>query len=284
MPSKRIFSLFFLLISVILNSTTYADISNEAMNDPLLKKRVEFWIDIYTKYSSKEGLIHDAKYPSIIYEKLDLRLKGKDNSITRVKIFYKTILLSIHKKLKDNKPLNDAENRVFELFKTVDEPNKFFNAAHSKRIRFQLGQKENFYSGLRASGKYIKNMEKIFRDRGVPIEITRLPFVESSFNLNARSKVGASGIWQFMRSTGKNFLVINSSTDERNDPLKATAAAAELLKQNYQTLGSWPLAITAYNHGRKGLMRATKRLGTTQIKDLIFLYRSRSFGFASSNC
>jgi membrane-bound lytic murein transglycosylase D len=126
-------------------------------------------------------------------------------------------------------------------------------------------------------------MEQIFREEGLPVELTRLPFVESSFNIRARSKVGASGIWQFMRSTGRHFLRINDAVDERNDPILATEAAAKLLKVNYESLKAWPLAVTAYNHGRQGMMRAVRRVGSDELDDVIGGYRARSFGFASSN-
>jgi membrane-bound lytic murein transglycosylase D len=126
-------------------------------------------------------------------------------------------------------------------------------------------------------------MEEVFFREGLPLQLTRLPFVESSFNVNARSKVGASGIWQFMPSTGSLFLKVGSVLDERNDPIRATEAAAKLLKMNFESLGSWPLAVTAYNHGRKGIQRAVSKLGTLDLNDLVMDYRRRAFGFASSN-
>jgi membrane-bound lytic murein transglycosylase D len=86
-----------------------------------------------------------------------------------------------------------------------------------------------------------------------------------------------------MPATGRLFLKIDPAVDERNDPLRATEAAAQLLKLNYDSLGAWPLAVTAYNHGRKGMMRAVRRVGSMDLEDLIVQYRSRSFGFASSN-
>jgi len=123
----------------------------------------------------------------------------------------------------------------------------------------------------------------IFQQKGVPKELTRLPLVESAFNLSARSKVGASGIWQFMRSTGKLFLRIDKSVDERNDPITAAWAASELLRRNFERLKSWPLAITAYNHGPEGMARAVETLGTRDLAQIIKRYKGRTFGFASSN-
>ena len=105
-----------------------------------------------------------------------------------------------------------------------------------------IAHREKFEQAIKRSGRYLPLMESIFaREYNLPVELTRLPFVESSFNIRARSKVGASGIWQFMRSTGKLFLKINDGVDERNDPIRATEAAAKLLKMNFGSLKSWPL-------------------------------------------
>jgi membrane-bound lytic murein transglycosylase D len=178
---------------------------------------------------------------------------------------------------------DDESRRIASLFRTIDDPSKFLNAAHYKRLRFQLGQRDQFIEGYRLSGEYIPFMEEIFIKRGMPFELTRLPFVESSFNTRARSKVGASGIWQFMKTTGGDFMMINDAVDERNDPLRATEAATLLLKSNYETLGNWPLAVTAYNHGRSSLLRATNRIGSRDLEEIILKNRVRGFGFASSN-
>ena len=103
------------------------------------------------------------------------------------------------------------------------------------------------------------------------------------FNLKARSKVGASGIWQFMPDTARNFIYVTPLVDERNSPYKATRAAAQLLLSNYRTLGSWPLAITAYNHGALGMARAVGQVHSDDMGEIIKRYESPSFGFASKN-
>lgn len=253
--------------------------------DDRLRKNVDFWISINTQYYTYQGLIHDAKYIDHVYEVLDLR--GAPNNgfrlIKAAKRKWRDVLLSLHRKQKHPETWTDDEKHVAQLFEDVAEPNKFLNAAHRKRLRFQLGQKDHFLDGLVQSGRYLPRMEEVFRKEGMPIELTRLPFVESSFNVRARSKVGASGIWQFMRSTGRLFIKVNDAVDERNDPIRATEAAAKLLKLNYDSLGSWPLAVTAYNHGRKGMMRAVRKVGSEELEEVVNEYHSRSFGFASSN-
>ncbi|MFZ9594648.1 MAG: lytic transglycosylase domain-containing protein [Bdellovibrionia bacterium] len=250
-----------------------------------LKRNVDFWVRIYSEVTSSQGFIHDSKYIDHVYEKVDFEQEKENSSsfIKKRKSHWREVLFSVHKKQNRPETMTQEERRIFELFEDVSEPNKFLNAAHRKRLRFQLGQKDRFLDGLYQSGAFLGFMEEIFKKQGLPLELTRLPFVESSFNLRARSKVGASGVWQFMRSTARLFIQVNSAVDERNDPVRATEAAAQLLKDNYESLKSWPLAVTAYNHGRKGVMRAVRVVGSNDLEDLIKDYRSRSFGFASSN-
>src|SRR5262249_10774421 len=117
---------------------------------------------------------------------------------------------------------------------------------------------------------------------GLPLEIALLPLVESSFENRALSSAGAAGIWQFTRGTGRLYLRISKKGDERLDPPKATRAAARLLSENYRALGSWPLAITAYNHGRAGMQHAQDAHGS-DINTIINQYESPMFGYASMN-
>lgn len=267
--------------------TSASSAPNAFKIDNRLKPNVDFWIDIYSKYTNQQAVVHDAKYINVIYEVVDFN-SPKDQSASSprakaVKKKWHDALLSVHRKQQKGETLVGDELIVWRLFEKVNEPDKFLNAAHRKRLRYQLGQKNNFMEGLKASSRYLPHFERVFSDAGLPLELTRLPFVESSFNLRARSKVGASGIWQFMRSTGRLYLRINDRIDERNDPIRASEAAARLLKLNYDSLGQWPLAVTAYNHGRKGMMRAVRKVGSDALEDLIGRYKSRSFGFASSN-
>lgn len=253
--------------------------------DDRMRKNMDFWISIYTQYPTTQGLIHDAKYIDHVYEVLNFEgYAGEpEKLIKQSKKKWKAVLLSLHKKQKTREPLTEDEKTVSKLFDDVSEPGKFYNAAHRKRLRFQLGQKDRFLEGLKQSGRYLPLMEEIFKREGLPAQLTRLPFVESSFNVRARSKVGASGIWQFMRSTGRFFMKVNDVVDERNDPIRATEAAAKFLRLNFESLKTWPLAVTAYNHGRMGILRAIRKVGSTELEEVVNSYKSRSFGFASSN-
>jgi membrane-bound lytic murein transglycosylase D len=110
-----------------------------------------------------------------------------------------------------------------------------------------------------------------------------LPHVESSFNPAAYSRVGAAGLWQFMPSTARRYMRVDSLVDERLDPYTATEAAANLMLYNYRLVGTWPLTVTAYNHGPGGLRRAQDELGTSNIEVIVKRYQGSTFGFASRN-
>ena len=150
-------------------------------------------------------------------------------------------------------------------------------------VRFQLGQADRFRAGLQRAGSWEPHIAETLAAAGLPPEIAVLPHVESSFQPAAMSKAGAAGLWQFIRSTGRRYLRIDGAVDERLDPYRSTEAAAQLLSYNYSLLGSWPLAITAYNHGAEGMRRAREQLGTDDIVQIVRHYQSRTFGFASRN-
>ena len=86
-----------------------------------------------------------------------------------------------------------------------------------------------------------------------------------------------------MPGTGRRFMEVNYVLDERMDPLAASVAAAKLLAYNESVLGTWPLALTAYNHGVAGMKRAVKKVGTRDMAEIVWKYKGRAFGFASRN-
>jgi membrane-bound lytic murein transglycosylase D len=258
-----------------------------------LRARVEFWKKVYTVYTSSQAIIHDAENLEIEYGVVDLSpfKDAKYPKAVQRKLIakhLKKVRTDLIKKLKDLHTTQERPQDIpvgsFALFRKLDSlknPQRFLAAA--KNIRTQVGQRDKIVQGFLFGGRYWNKMLDIFGQQGVPKELTRLPMVESAFDLSARSKVGASGVWQFMRATGKRYLRIDRGIDERNDPILAAWAAAELLRQNYETLESWPLAITAYNHGREGMARAVRKLETKDLFEIINRYDSASFGFASSN-
>ena len=261
-----------------------------------LRPQVEFWKKIFGTYSKFHSVIHDAENMKV-YKVLDFRPLVDDEGLDETAVYQikqkqtkleieriRSILLRLHRCYPNCQDLNDEEKKIWNLYRNVKGRDKFLQAADEDRLRSQTGIRERFADGIRISRRYLKAMEAIFRQEGVPVELTRLPFIESSFNVQAYSKVGAAGIWQFMPSTGRLYnMRINNLVDERRDPLVASVAAARFLKANYEKLGTWPLAITAYNHGPGGLQAAVDATGTTDIAVIIKTYRGKRFGFASRN-
>jgi len=246
---------------------------------PDLKSQVDFWKKIYSEYTTDYAVIHDARNLDIIYEVVylgdkTLSRRARDRKLKKVKNKYKTILRHLARK-KNKTILTGEEKRVHDMLK-----GGFYLAA--KSIRSQIGQKDRFERGIHRSGRYMEQIRKIFRDYGLPEDLSVLPHVESSFHEGAYSSAGAAGIWQFTRGTGRLFMRVRYDVDERRDPIFSTYAAAKLLKSNFERLQSWPLAITAYNHGTQGMLRAKRKFGDN-LGNIIKNYKSRTFGFASRN-
>ena len=264
-----------------------------------LEKRVSFWFDVYSKYDSSNKIIHHLDYPWIHFEIFNIAdilarparfpwiNPEKADKETRVRLhLVQTDLKALAKKLKSTSKLKLTEREQSWVTQLSEVPGSLIKNVRkaAQRIRVQTGQKDFFSKGLSVASRYFPHMEKIFQEHGLPKEVARLPLVESSFNRLATSKVGAAGLWQFMDDTGKKFLLINNYIDERRSPLKSTEAAADLIKENYIIMGkSWPLAITAYNHGPVGLKKAMKKLKTKSLVKIINDYDSRHFSFASEN-
>lgn len=261
---------------------------SESETDPFpepqcIQPNVNFWKKVYSEYHSGQGIIHDNQDLDIVYDVVDIDNQdrpgaGKMNRkrIEAAKKIYQTLLQRL---ARGESPQSPEEKRVADLFGPDAEPADFQRAAH--QIRCQVGQKDRFREGLIRSGAYLDEIIQIFRENGLPVDLAYLPHVESSFNPDAYSKFGAAGAWQFTRSTGKQYMTVAYTIDERRDPIRSSHAAARLLKSNYQKLGNWPMALTAYNHGAAGMLRAQQKMGSYAaiFKD----YRSRIFKFASRN-
>lgn len=255
---------------------------------PGLEPSVEFWRNVYATWSNDEVIFHDREDLSIIYDKIDQKLsetpeeyRKNDAEQKRIIEKYRRILLDLAARNPDPRTLSGDYEDVYEAFGEKGSPARWRQAAEN--IRMQRGLKERFLRGLLHSGQYRDHILKVLEEEGVPREIAWLPMVESTFNVEARSKVGAAGVWQFMPATGKLYIRVDNTVDERLDPILAARGAARLLKRNYEGLGTWPLALTAYNHGYYGMRRAVRELGTTDYMTIRRHYKGPAFGFASRN-
>jgi membrane-bound lytic murein transglycosylase D len=259
-----------------------------------LRPQVDFWKAVFAAYGDNQVVIHDSQDLRRIYRVLDfsdLSAAGfsasemeriREESVASEKEYVRTALTRIHQARGDPSSLTEDERRIASLFHGAPR-GAALEAAQKERVRAQRGIKERFARGISVSRRYLPELERIFREEGVPEQITRLALVESCFNVEAYSKAGAAGVWQFMPATGRLFMRVDDQIDERRDPLISGRAAARFLRRNYERLGTWPLAITAYNHGPNGIAKATEALGTEDIAAIVTRYQGPLFGFASRN-
>ena len=248
-----------------------------------LQPDVDFWVSIFTAYRSDEGVLHDNRNLAVVYARIDMPADlSRRERQRRIESERKSVQAVLRRLATGKREALDAtEARILALW-GEDVSNETLAAAVD-RIRFQQGLSDRFREGMQRSGRWRDYVHEQFTALGVPPELVALPHVESSYNPDARSHVGASGIWQFTRSTGRRFMRVDHVVDERNDPFAATRAAARLLAYNYSITGNWPMAITAYNHGLSGVRRAMQRYGDTATVDILRHYDGRTFGFASRN-
>ncbi len=283
---------------IVKTETVLADplhrISPEFQIPDSLRKRVAFWFDIYTKYSSLVHVIHHDRFPWIIYRVVDttpmMSTKGpewlrRERGNIQAKRELGEITNALYKLSRrtsyENLSIVEAD-LVSKLAPLPGPRRKVFQLAYQS-VRKQLGQRDFYISGLRNSAQYLPYMEEEMRSRGVPAELSRLPLVESSFNEKAESKVGASGVWQIMPKTGKAYLLVNDFIDERNAPLKATRVAAYIFKTYHHALKSWPLAVTSYNNGIGNIQVAIRHARSEDLATIIERNHTGDFKFASSN-
>src|SRR5262252_900664 len=272
----------------VLAHAMLGSVRTEAAEDPMprppqLDRDVQFWIRVYTEIDTNAGFLHDQSNLGVVYETLhfapDSPPSERQRLVDQARERYAAALRRIAGS--GTEALSADDQRVRDLWGSEATPTRLRAAVDD--IRFQLGQSDRVRSGLIRAGAWETHIAETLANLGLPAELAVLPHVESTFNPNAYSKVGAAGLWQFMRSTGRRYMRIDGAVDDRLDPFRSTEAAAQLLAYNYRVLGTWPLALTAYNHGTAGVRRAKETLGTDDIVRIVRGYSSRTFGFASRN-
>lgn len=270
-------------------------LQNEQFKVPeKLRARVDFWKDIFSKYTSAQVVVHHRNFPQIRFGVLDFSAEKKVMSPLVFEKYKKAAeaesVAAIKRQLlalaQGEEPQTPFQRDAVEVLKDLPGGNEKYKAiVDEDLVRTQTGIRERYAEAIRRSWKYMPVMEQIFvSEYGLPKELTRIPFIESSFDYTAYSSVGAAGIWQFMPRTARSHkLLVGRYVDERRDPLRATRAAAEYLRGAYSSLGSWPLAITSYNHGIGGVRAKVNKSGTNDLASIIEDPRERYFGFASTN-
>ena len=164
-------------------------------------------------------------------------------------------------RMKDVNPVFEKEvfiERLKRIPSIIEMP---YNEVVQKFIDRYSGRLRHSVSYmLGASNFYMPIFEEALETYGLPLELKYLPVIESALNPKAVSRVGATGLWQFMLATGKRYgLEVNSLVDERRDPIKASYAAANYLSDLYKVFGDWNLVIAAYNCGPDQINKAIHR-------------------------
>jgi membrane-bound lytic murein transglycosylase D len=193
-----------------------------------------------------DHLLIENKFKSSLIDSLGYVINDKD-IIGNEAIILTTDLLKVRLSALNNKtPFNLAYNTSLER-----EINKY------------LLHRKKYYPTLMAKAKYYFPMFEQYLDQyDIPLEMKYLSIVESALRPKIKSRVGATGLWQFMYGTGKQFgLKVSSYVDERQDPIKATIAACKYLSHLFDVFGDWDLALAAYNSGPGNVRKAIKRSG-----------------------
>lgn len=292
---NRLFPLVFASITLLLLSGC-AGVSNQdraasgqriSGSFPVPKEiegNVAFWSNVYGRWGRSQVAFHDDTYMGIVYEVLDTPdwASGSDarDWINSRQAELGARLSTLESKVATGDALTADEQALRDQIVSVAGPQAVFGAR--ERLRSQRGIREKFRRGLEISGRYDNAFRDIFRAEGVPEDLAYLPHVESSFQTNARSGVGAAGVWQFMPATGRMYMKVGNGVDERLDPVTAAGGAARYLRNAHERLGSWPLAITSYNHGVGGMQGARNQFGD-DFGQIVRNYKGPAFGFASRN-
>ncbi len=250
-----------------------------------LEPAAAFWRDVFLARGKSELVFHDRENLGVIWRVVSNPIRSDvllDNAVAEFQ--EQKIIQQLAERLQrlatDPTPRDDEDHALLAATKG----NLALLKGAAERLRAQRGMRENFQHGYMLYQALSMEIKSILRSEKVPEELAALPFVESMYNNDARSKVGAAGMWQLMPEVAREFgLRVDDKVDERFDVRKATRAAARLLKRNQKLLGAWPLAITAYNHGAKGLLKATQQLGTRDIEKILANYSGPNWGFASKN-
>ncbi|MEQ1531905.1 MAG: transglycosylase SLT domain-containing protein, partial [Methylococcales bacterium] len=252
-----------------------------------LKDAVGFWRQVFGEWRTHQLVLHDDTHLGIVYDVVELtgyigwKLSAEQQAVVnKHKKHLIGQLNDLDYLLHKRRRLTAEQQHLYDLITRKAGRKAIHNA--STRIRIQRGMKESFQTGLEASSRYDVLMREVFQKNNLPEELAYLPHVESAFTTTARSPAGAVGVWQFMPITGKRYLRIDKSMDERYDPILATRGASKYLNYAYTRLGDWGLAVTSYNFGLSGMLRARQEYGK-DIARIAKEYDSPSFGFASRN-
>ena len=273
--------LFVLLVNLIFLTNTGLSVV-DAKRSKKISRDVNFWENVFSKYSSKQCVFHDDRNLDLVYTVKSIP-KAHRRRPHRWIEHEKVIIRRVLNKLAAGTTLRKKSELdvYYSIPKRLRNKRSYLSARN--HIRCQNGVKEQFSKSIKRSKKYISMIKKKLIASGLPTDLAYLPHLESGFNNRAHSKVGARGLWQLMPATAKQHMTVSRRRDDRVNVRIATDAAIKILNSNYKRTKSWPLAITGYNYGINGMVRAMKKLKTNDYDKIRERHRSKIFGFAAKN-
>jgi len=247
-----------------------------------LRRRVDFWKDLWGKYPDNFYLFVDRRRPWIIHQKIDCRDLLQNGAATN----------SYHKKC-DRRLIIAKRKLRKKLRRQRRRPRRALLARYDNKRRLARrawrnllvieGHASSFDKALERLDEFGAHVERIFVSRGMPGVLSRVAIIESLANPQAVSPVGAVGAYQFVAGTARQYLTVAGEVDERLDPRRSGWAAANYLEELYREFKSWPLALTAYNTGPNRLKRVVRRRRTRDIAKIADRGSVGSFGFDGQN-
>lgn len=269
---------------VLMSAIVLAGCSSQSKHFPepkAIEPMVTFWEQVYSKWDENDAVYHDNRYLDVIYQITAVPTHDRRAFLRGNETVLRDRLMDMVQRYEMKQPLDNDQKKWIAMLKKAGGEQAIYDAP--ERLRFQTGLKSRFKRGLEISGYYLPEFKQIMKQNNVPTEIAYLPHVESSFQGSAYSHVGAAGMWQFMPATAREFLPMQRNViDGRLDPFMAAEGAATYLKNAHGRLQEWPLALTGYNHGVGGMVRAKNEVGS-DIGVVVWEYDGPRFGFASRN-
>lgn len=244
-----------------------------------LDVEVKFWESIFSKYSPSQCVFHDKDNLQQIYTVVKLSgSKAVDRKT--LKKYSDAIQNGLLHLSGGGQPRTKLERKIV----AATDINQRFPAYYRYSMNnFRCQRGVDLAPSIARSTKYVNYVRKTLAKNGLPEDLAYLPHLESGYIANARSRAGALGLWQFMPQTAKMWgLKVSRKHDERTDVWKSTDAASRHFIELFKKAGSWPLAITAYNYGINGTMRAIQQYGSDYLT-IRKKHETAIFGFAAKN-
>jgi membrane-bound lytic murein transglycosylase D len=239
-------------------------------------------VELYYRMEEDEAILFDPEEPSVVFGRVSIRhlpARKAEDSLDRALASLRARVAALASSPMEGWTAEQkALRKVFPAAWSGEEALASANRADARR-----GMRKTFRQSLERSLPYAAYMDSVFRAEGVPPRLMYLAHIESWFKPTAVSPAGAVGIFQLLRSTGSRHLAIDDLRDERLDPHLSTVAAARFLKSCERFLGSWPLAIMAYNNGPGQISEAVKETGSRDPSEIIQNYEAGSFRSVSRN-